>query len=172
MPIQKNPSKAKSKKTASSKPVPSKTVLKKQKTPMPPSISSEKRLEDILAETEAELVSIQPEIEKLEREVDRLKTLKLTKQKLITLKLSIQSILGNYGTRGESTTTDVRDKESPLPKHKLTSSQDLVSVAFSESNQTQAHPSSNKSYPSNNLSFSGEGSEHMFLPDVAFRQVK
>lgn len=60
------------------------------------SISSEKRLETMLKETEAELAMLQPRIEKLEKAQQELMTLRQTKQKLITLKLSLQSILENY----------------------------------------------------------------------------
>jgi hypothetical protein len=60
------------------------------------SISSTKRLDQILQETEEELALIQPKIDRLEKEMERLKELKRTKQKLITLKLSIKSILENF----------------------------------------------------------------------------
>lgn len=60
------------------------------------SISSTDRLKEMLGEAEKELSIIQPEIDGLEEILLRLQELKKTKQKLITLKLSIQSILNNY----------------------------------------------------------------------------
>jgi len=66
------------------------------KTKPPKVITSENRLNDMLTETEAELAKLQPKIEKLEAQLERLKTLKLEKQKLITLRLSIKAILENF----------------------------------------------------------------------------
>ena len=60
------------------------------------SISSTERLNDMLNEADKELSIIQPEMDELESVLVRLQELKKTKQKLITLKLSIQSILNNY----------------------------------------------------------------------------
>ena len=63
-------------------------------------IASTDRMEDLLAETERELERIQPQIEKLEKQLEKLSELKRTKQKLITLKLSIKSILSNFSESG------------------------------------------------------------------------
>lgn len=60
------------------------------------SISSIERLETMLKEAENELAALQPKIDKLESQLSKLGELKQTKQKLITLKLSIQSILNNF----------------------------------------------------------------------------
>lgn len=64
----------------------------------PKSISSQKRLEQMLLETEAELERLQPQIDRIERQIERLRDLKFTKRKLIALRLSLQSILENYGS--------------------------------------------------------------------------
>ncbi|MBK8189813.1 MAG: hypothetical protein IPK79_05120 [Vampirovibrionales bacterium] len=63
------------------------------------SISSHKRLEQMLQETEAELDRLQPQIERLEKQIERLRELKFTKRKLIALRLSLQSILENFGAQ-------------------------------------------------------------------------
>lgn len=59
-------------------------------------VSSQPRLEKLLKETEAELIQLQPIIERLEKEMEKLRELRHQKQKLITLKLSLQSILENF----------------------------------------------------------------------------
>ena len=70
-------------------------------------ISSTSRLEELLNETEKELIELEPQIEKLEKQLEKLKDLKLAKQKLITLKLSIKSILNNFSEtqKMDNTTT-------------------------------------------------------------------
>lgn len=71
------------------------SVKNKDKKPIH-KISSTDRLEELLEETEQELLALGPQIDKLEKQIEKLKELKLAKQKLITLKLSIKSILSNF----------------------------------------------------------------------------
>ncbi len=59
-------------------------------------ISSPDRLEALLQEAENELALLQPQIEKIEKQIEKLRELKLNKQKLITFRLSVQSILSNF----------------------------------------------------------------------------
>jgi hypothetical protein len=73
-------------------------------------ISSQPRLEKLLKETEAELIQLQPKIERLEKEMENLRELRHQKQKLITLKLSLQSILENFQL--EETEADYLDLDS------------------------------------------------------------
>ena len=108
------------------------------------SISSEKRLNTMLKETEEELLKIEPEIEKLQKKMDRFQELKLTKQKLITLKLSLKSILSNYQNDIDAQGKSVNNKQS------LTSDKSLKYTL--PKNNTNNHP------------FPGA----LFLPDKAF----
>lgn len=89
----------------------------------PGSISSMKRLEDLLQETESELETLQPKIERLEKEIEKLKDLKRTKQKLITLKLSIKSIIENFSDAdpGTDLTTALQEFTSPFADERYTS---------------------------------------------------
>ena len=65
------------------------------------SITSEKRLRTILAETEAELDTLQPRIDRLEKQLQTLQALRMTKQKLITLRMSLKTMLDNYTADSE-----------------------------------------------------------------------
>lgn len=78
------------------------------------SISSRKRMEAMLSETEKELGDLQPKIEKLEKQVEKLNELKQTKQKLITLRLSLKSILSNFETGKTATSVDNESDASKL----------------------------------------------------------
>lgn len=117
---------------------------KKKTTKKENSISSEARLKTMLKESEDELAKIEPEIEKLQKKVDRLNELKLTKQKLITLKLSLKSILSNY---------DNSDKEVS----KITESSVNVTSVKSVSNPLHQKQPFNHPFPN-----------ALFLPDKAF----
>lgn len=75
------------------------------------SITSEKRLEEMLKEAEEELEKIQPKIEKLEKQVEKLQQLKLAKQKLITLKLSLKSIQENFTKNKASSLVSLSGEE-------------------------------------------------------------
>jgi hypothetical protein len=75
---------------------PSKATSKASKETTIEGVSSQPRLEKLLKETEAELLELQPKIERLEKEMEKLRVLRHQKQKLITLKLSLQSILENF----------------------------------------------------------------------------
>ncbi len=109
------------------------------------SITSIKRLETMYSETETELEKLKPQIEKLEKQMAKLRTLKLTKQKLITLKLSLKSIIDNFTEDNAST------------ENFLNSSQELRSFATGK-------------IVSQQLSASDLASK-LFLPDVAFTDV-
>ncbi len=121
-------------------------MSKKQNSPR--SISSTKRLEQLLMETEDELEKIQPQIEKLEKQLEKLQALKRTKQKLITLKLSVKSILSNFSDdRVEQVTTSATELNVVNP---LTTKEQ-----YSTKNSLQQTIDSSKA----------------FLPDLAFEQV-
>ncbi len=136
--------------------------MKKTKKAIKPvaKISSTNRLEEMLLETEAELEQLEPQIEKLEKQIARLKELKLTKQKLITLRLSIKSILSNF-SEGKVTLSadlssgqDFSDLLSGIkPSHFSTATQDFKNTAIlSGAPQPMRLPGT-------------------FLPDRAFSQV-
>lgn len=56
-------------------------------------LASPQRLEALLKETEEELLQIQPRLEALEEYVRELQELKLSKQRLLTLKMSLSALL-------------------------------------------------------------------------------
>jgi hypothetical protein len=58
-------------------------------------LSNPERLKELLRETECELSQIQPKIEELEAAVQELRELKLTKQRLLTLKMSLSTMIDN-----------------------------------------------------------------------------
>jgi hypothetical protein len=126
----------------------------KKTVKIPKKISSTSRLEELLDETESELANLQPQIEKLEKQLDKLKELKLAKQKLITLKLSIKSILSNFSTSQNDNTT------TPVDAVNLTKklSQEALNNKTSTSQATSL-----TSAPAN----PGE----IFLPEQAFAEV-
>ncbi len=72
------------------------------------SICDAKQLESILKQAEEELEGLEPKISKLEAQIQKLAELRHQKQKLITLKLSLKSILSTF----ESETDD--DKKSRI----------------------------------------------------------
>lgn len=117
-------------------------------------ISSAERLESLLAETEHELAVLQPQIEKLEKQLAKLKELKLAKQKLITLKLSVKSILENFSDAKVSAA------------HLLEASEDLSqSVHLRTLQKNLSIPSkASRLHSSNPLG-------HTFLPEHAFNQA-
>lgn len=110
----------------------------------PVSVSSEKRLEALLEETEAELANLQPRIDKLERDIDKLKDLKLTKQKLISLKLSVQSIMENFQqTGGSGFTADALlnvGLEMPCPQSGITTSYRIPDYATAPQENRTFYP--------------------------------
>lgn len=59
-------------------------------------LSSPERLQTLLTEAEEELSAIQPEIEALEEQIATLKELKLKKQRLLTLKMSLSAMLESF----------------------------------------------------------------------------
>jgi hypothetical protein len=59
-------------------------------------LASTDRLEGLLAETDKELASLEPRIERLQRQVEKLHSLRLQRQKLIAFKLSVKSILSGF----------------------------------------------------------------------------
>jgi len=123
-------------------------------------ISSSERLEDLLNETEKELEAIQPQIDKLEKQLDRLKELKLAKQKLITLKLSIKSILSNFSTSPENEVSSSFNTQE-LSKKTDTSLLNNMSEASQVTSYTAAGVTSTP------LILPGAH----FLPERAFSQV-
>jgi hypothetical protein len=58
-------------------------------------LASPQRLQELLNETEEELKQIQPRIEDLEKQVLELRELKQIKQRLLTLKMSLTTLLDN-----------------------------------------------------------------------------
>ncbi len=112
------------------------------------SITSEKRLEEMLEEAEAELEKIQPQIEKLEKQADKLRQLKLAKQKLITLKLSLKSILENFS------------KNKVEPSILLSGSPELRNLMAGRESSVRLSTSQ-----------STENASKIFLPDLAFSEV-
>ncbi len=72
------------------------------------SICDSKHLESMLKQAEDELEWLEPKISKLEAQIEKLAELRHQKQKLITLKLSLKSILSTF----ESETDD--DKKSRI----------------------------------------------------------
>ncbi|MBX2860546.1 MAG: hypothetical protein KTR14_04890 [Vampirovibrio sp.] len=127
------------------------------------SISSEKRLQDMLEEAEIELAKIQPQIEKLEKQQEKLKALKLTKQKLITLKLSVQSILQNFSIERSAQ----KFEEKPADK---------LREILEASDQNTSRKTSRTSSSTNLLQKSEEvlstSLGRMFLPDQALEEVE
>ncbi len=123
------------------------------------SISSTKRLTDLLDETEKELSALEPQIEKLEKQLEKLKELKLAKQKLITLKLSIKSILANFSESeaAPDTTTVTGADLSELSSSGLVKS---VAPLTSQASVLRQHSPAISQ-------FAGK----MFLPERAFREV-
>lgn len=103
-----------------------KSASKKKSAPKNPkktkseSISSMSRMEAMLKETEQELSALQPKIDELEKYATKLAELKQTKQKLITLKLSLKSILNNFG--------NASDKMQAFDLLKLDVSNDKTSI--------------------------------------------
>jgi DNA repair exonuclease SbcCD ATPase subunit len=119
-------------------------------------ISSTDRLEELLAETEAELEAIEPKIEKLEKQLEKLKELKLAKQKLITLKLSIKSILNNYG-KSEVVSSLLSTSENLEKPFSSAGLQKNLSI-HSKLSQTSSHQSSTLE-------------NQTFIPERAFAEV-
>ncbi|MEB3285872.1 MAG: hypothetical protein VKJ04_00060 [Vampirovibrionales bacterium] len=128
------------------------------------SISSVERLEEILKETEEELLSLQPEIDELEAALLKLQALKQTKQKLITLKLSVKSILSNFSNVKSETTlpeslvkTDFtkakQEAFSTKPVVNKPSSIQSVRPSFERQSDLQARLVRGTFYP--NLAFEG-----------------
>jgi len=129
-------------------------VIKKAKKPVkkkakkPESISSLSRMEQLLSEAEKELEDLQPKIDELEKHAAKLAELKQTKQKLITLKLSLKSILSNFGTGSDKMQAfdllklDVRSL-SASQKTKQTSNETFYpDQAFEAANKILKHPAS------------------------------
>jgi len=58
-------------------------------------LASPEKLEGLLNQTESELKELQPKIDKLEKSLLELRELKLVKQRLLTLKMSLSTILEN-----------------------------------------------------------------------------
>lgn len=105
------------------------------------SVVAPTRLNELIQEADAELASIQPRIEELEALADELKELKLAKQRLLTLKMSLNTLVEN-STRSEVEFT-VDHAEGPdwtLAENKL-------------------------------YNFSELSASKTFQPDEAFRQV-
>lgn len=137
--------------SATARKKPSKKAAKKETVSA--SISSTERLEQLLKETEAELEKLDPRIHKLEKYIDELKELKLAKQKLITLKLSIQSILNNFSS-------------AKIPENTT----NVIKVGLGEvfgKNHEQVKFSTQQKLHSTSDRFS----DKTFLPDVAFEQA-
>lgn len=126
----------------------------------PQKISSSSRLEDLLAETEMELAQLEPRIEKLEKQIEKLGALKLAKQKLITLKLSIKSILSNYSD------DKVQALDASMLKNNYTSEGNAYSVFGA--NSTNPGFTNRVWMPRSHQAARLPGT---FLPDMAFSQV-
>ncbi|MBY0449502.1 MAG: hypothetical protein K2X01_02605 [Cyanobacteria bacterium] len=60
------------------------------------SLTSPDKMQDILTAIEKELAVLQPEVDRLEDALQQLQSLKATKQKLLTLRMSIRAIMENY----------------------------------------------------------------------------
>ncbi len=60
-------------------------------------LASPERLDELLKQAENELFEIQPKIEKLEEVVSELRELKMTKQRLLTLKMSLSALIETIG---------------------------------------------------------------------------
>ncbi len=60
------------------------------------SLTSPDKMQDILTAIEKELAVLQPEVDRLEEALLQLQSLKATKQKLLTLRMSIRAIMENY----------------------------------------------------------------------------
>ncbi|MGE0201288.1 MAG: hypothetical protein AB7P76_09995 [Candidatus Melainabacteria bacterium] len=106
------------------------------------SLADTDTLNALLEETERELVALQPEIEKLEEKLQKLNDLRKTKQKLITLRLSLKSIVHNFN----DDVTDTPETSSAVKPEKNTN-------AKARSWQTIDRP------------------DGVFYPDLAQRQV-
>lgn len=139
-----------------------KNAVKKKTEKNLASISSTRRLEDLLNETEKELSALEPQIEKLEKQLEKLRELKLAKQKLITLKLSIKSILANFSEPGaDSTATNVANLEfSQFSSPKNVKSEAPVEALTSQASVFRHHSP-----------LMGRYAGKMFLPEQAFREV-
>jgi hypothetical protein len=122
-------------------------------------LSSSKRLEELLEETNRELELLQPKIDKLEKQLDKLKEMKLAKQKLITLKLSIKSILSNFSeNKAGSDTTKIINKE-------------LSEILSSSPEDTLLKTSQDIRDTSKLKTGHFESTGTTFVPDMAFNQV-
>jgi hypothetical protein len=71
------------------------------------SVSSPERIASLLSEVEAELATLQPKIDLLEQAMEKLQTLKLNKQRLIAMRLSLKSVLDNFDSQA--------DRPLPIP---------------------------------------------------------
>lgn len=132
-------------------------------------ISSSERLESLLEEAEKELSLIQPKIDRLEKQMDQLKELKLAKQKLITLKLSVKSILSNFNP----------EKRVALQPHELTLSSDLnllnntkqETLNSQTKTKTLRFDSLKTKHLTEHLNDTAADPPGSFLPDLAFQQA-
>lgn len=118
----------------------------KQKLADTSSIADQTQLEALLKQAEAELEALQPQIDELENHLEKLKELKQQKQKLITLKLSLKSILNNFCNQPEDFTATTVTNTARI----ATNVRDLLAGNAATSNRY----------------FSGT-----FLPDVAFEKA-
>lgn len=96
---------------------------------MDTTLASPKRLQDLLKETEEELQGIQPRIEELEKLTSELRELKLVKQRLITLKMSLSTLLENI-TKDEDFTSE---STSPPRNTSFIKTQDTSFIELSAS---------------------------------------
>lgn len=105
------------------------------------SIVAPERLNDLVKEAEEELLKIQPRIEELEGYAEELRELKLSKQRLLTLKMSLSTMIDN-------------------------STKDEVFSATDRVSRPDWQTEENKLY-----NFSELSTSKSFRPDEAFRQV-
>lgn len=125
-------------------------VIKKSKKPTKKkvkkaeSISSLSRMEQLLSEAEKELADLQPKIDELEKHAAKLQELKQTKQKLITLKLSLKSILSNFGTGDKMQAFDLLklDVKSSSKAKQTLEATFFPDQAFEAANKILKHPAS------------------------------
>jgi hypothetical protein len=113
------------------------------------SIVSTNRLEKLLEEADTELNKIQPQIDYLEECVEKLHDLKLKKQKLLSLKASVKTLVNNSDT----TYNYVRNNKDRL-------NPDIITAVKSHLNITDK---TNADLTS---------AQNFFVPELALNQVK
>lgn len=135
--------------------------MKKSKK-MVDKLSSTTRLEQLLIETESELEAINPRIEKLEKQLEKLRELKLARQKLITLKLSVQSILNNFSSN---------DQGAVLSESLVKNLSGMTTKKGDECVTRAPHPTANTSVGQMASWRAPMESNRVFLPERAFQEV-